>query len=187
MRRGLGAAATSVVAGVGAVLLLSGCGAQEKASDTAASVSEKAIEKAVNDAAEGDGVEDVEVDRDAGTVEIKGEDGTLLLGADLAMPDGFPETLPLPEGGHAINAVHAEGGVFEVTMSVVATDLAEHEEHLRRALESAGYAIEETAEETVDGVEQRVVHGVGHDTQIALRLATVMEKPSVHYSVKMTN
>lgn len=183
MSRALRVITQGVGAGVVAVALLAGCGAKDKVEGAAESAGEKAVESAVSEAAGGEEIEDVDVDADSGTIKIKGKDGTLLLGEDLPLPEDFPDTLPLPEGGHSVNAVIAEKGVFEVTMFVTDTDLVGHEERIRAGLTAAGYEIEPTVEETVKDVDQRVVKGVGFGTDIAVRFSTAMGKASVHYSV----
>lgn len=178
--RALAAVALTVVVVSGSV----GCGAQEKVREKTETAGEGALEKAIAQGQYGEDVEDVDVDAASGTITIKGKDGTLVLGEDLPMPEDFPTTLPLPEGGHSVNAVAAEKGVFEVTMLVTDTDLAAHEERIRAALERADYEIEPTVKAAVDGVEQRVVNGTGHGTDVAVRFSVAVGKSAVHYSVQ---
>lgn len=184
VRSGSLALAALTVVALGAV---TGCGAQEKVREKTEAAGEGALEKAITEGEHGDDVEDVDVDAESGTITIKGKDGTLLVGEDLAMPEGFPATLPLPEGGHSVNAVAAEKGVFEVTMLVTDPDLAAHEKRIRSGLEQADYAIEPTGTATVDGVEQRVVNGVGHRHDVAVRFSVALGRSAVHYSVKPQN
>ncbi|WP_110240296.1 hypothetical protein [Nocardioides gilvus] len=181
VRSGSLALVALTVVALGAV---TGCSAEEKVRDKAETAGEGALEKAIADGEHGDDVEDVDVDAETGTITIKGKDGTLLIGEDLAMPEEFPSTLPLPEGGHSVNAVAAEQGVFEVTMLVTDTDLAAHEERIRAGLERADYEIEATETATVDGVAQRVVNGIGHGFEVAVRFSVALGKSAVHYSVK---
>lgn len=176
VRTGLLAAAASC--------LLVGCGAGETVRDKAETAGESALEKAITDSEQGEHVEDVDVDADAGTITIQGKDGTLLMGEDLPMPAGFPDALPLPEGGHSVNAVVAESGLYEVTMFVTDPDLGAHEEQIRARLAQADYEVAATEEATVDGVAQRVVNAVGRGTDVAVRFSVALGKAVVHYSVK---
>lgn len=161
--------------------LLGACGAAEKAEKAG----EDAVEKSIADAAkkESDDVEDVEVDSDAGTITIEGKDGTLVLGEDLPLPEGFPATLPLPEGGHTVNAVAGEEGAFEVSMFVTDPDLGAHEQRIRAGLDADGYTVGATRDEVLDGVPQRVVPATGHRTAVEVRLGVAVGRATVHYSV----
>lgn len=178
------ALAMLTVVALGAV---TGCGAEEKVREKTEAAGEGAIEKAITEGEHGKDIDDVDVDAKAGTITFKGKEGTLLVGEDLAMPDGFPATLPLPEGGHSVNAVGAEAGVYEVTMFVTDPDLAAHEQRIRSGLEQAGYKIGVTETATGDGAEQRVVNGTGHGTAVAVRFSVALGRSSVHYSVKPQN
>lgn len=79
----------------GALLLLLGttaCGTDDVADQAA----ESAVERAIEDAASSEGV-DVDVDAEDGSVSIESSDGTFTSGMG-ALPQGFPEDIPVLEG-----------------------------------------------------------------------------------------
>ncbi len=122
-----------------AVMTATGCG----------QIAEQATEQALEQAAEQAGGGNVDLDLDSGTVTVEGEDGSMAIGSDLALPDFWPADVPPFDGGSLISVVESgEGasGTWQVEGNV--TDVAEA---YRATLEGAGYTIEEgmTAEDMV--------------------------------------
>lgn len=162
-------------------VVVTGCGAAQKAGDTARGAGEKAAEEAI--AAQTDGIEDVEVDAEAGTVTFEGPTGTWHVGEDLAVPKSFPDDVPLPEGGHTVNAFLDERGLVEVTTLVTDTDLTAHEERVRGGLVAAGYTVGKAREVKLGDLPQRLLPAQGHGTRVEVRFGVAMGRASVHYAI----
>lgn len=162
-------------------VVLAGCGAAEKAGDTARGAGEKAAEEAI--AAQAEGLEDVEVDAESGTVTFDGPTGTWHVGEDLDVPASFPAAVPLPEGGHTVNAVLDEEGLVEVTTLVTDDDLAAHEERVRTGLSAAGYTVGRARDVMLGDLPQRLLPARGHGTRVKVRFGVAMGRASVHYAI----
>lgn len=86
-------------------ILLTGCGGS-KPSETADTLAQQAIEKAVESAAAKEGVQ-LDLDTKAGQVVVQGQDGStsFTYGGDVKLPDNAPSDLPLYPGMTILGAV----------------------------------------------------------------------------------
>lgn len=113
----------------------SACGADE----VAERAGESAVERAIEDAAESEGV-DVDVDAEDGSVSIESSDGTFTSGMG-ALPQGFPEDIPLADGeilqGASSDGNGTTGWFVSVTVDRSADEALAEASAL---LEGAGYA-----------------------------------------------
>lgn len=184
MGRGMKRVGTRAGAGVVAlacVVLAAGCGAADGAGQAVERAGESAAERAI--ASQSDDIDDVEVDADEATVTFEGPNGTWRLGQDLELPPSFPATVPLPEGGHSINAVLDKDDLVEVTTLVTDADLVAHEERVRAGLVAAGYDVGSVRRVELEGVRQRLLPATGHGTRVEVRFAKALGHASVHYAI----
>lgn len=153
---------TLIAAPVALLLLLgaSACGADEVAEQAA----ESAVEQAIEDAAASEGV-DVDVDSGDGSVSIESSDGTFTSGMG-ALPQGFPEEIPVVEGDILQGASSEGNGTtgWVVSMAVDSTPDQALEE-ASAALEGAGYT-EGDASAGMEGLS--IAQYVGADWEIIL-------------------
>ena len=85
-------------------ILLTGCGGS-KTPETADTLAQQAIEKAVESAAAKEGV-NLDIDTQAGQVVVQGQDGStsFAYGGDVKLPDNAPSDLPLYPGMTVLGA-----------------------------------------------------------------------------------
>jgi hypothetical protein len=124
-------------------------------------VAERAAEEAIGRAADAD----VDLDTDEGGVRVETDDGSLEIGAEGSLPDGFPEAFPLPPDLEIVNAGRvAEDGreAFSVTANT-ATAADEIASFFRDALPAAGWSIAgESDQQFGDDASQLALQVDGH-------------------------
>lgn len=128
-------------------LLLAGCG----------TVTENLAEEAAERAAEAGGGGDVEVDvDDEGNVSVESDEGSISVGSGASLPDGFPESMPVPEGLETAGGFSQEAdGRSTIGAQFVGTgDRAAQEElaaFYESQLEANGWTIVSSSNNEVSG------------------------------------
>ncbi|WP_261818521.1 hypothetical protein [Nocardioides sp. OK12] len=172
-RTAIGLVLTAVLLGAG---LLGGC-----STDTLA---EKGMEKAMEAGSGGDAV--VDVDSDAGTVTIEGEDGSLSVGGG-ELPESFPEDVPLPDQAYQVVSAMELGGDEEMIMAALLVpggDVAGTVEHLEAGFEEAGYEQTGNLRQDLDGNHYVQLQFTDGSTTVSLNVAgSDDEELSVSYTI----
>lgn len=94
----------AVLCSAAVALLSTGCGA------AAEQIAERATEEVLEEALEGEGIEDIDIDSD-GTISITGDDGEQIeidTGSGADLPDGWPEEITMPAGVEVVGSTRAE-------------------------------------------------------------------------------
>ncbi|WP_300639087.1 hypothetical protein [Nocardioides sp.] len=173
----------TTLAATGALLLLLGtaaCGADDVADQAA----ESAVERAIEDAASSEGV-DVDIDSGDGSVSIESSDGTFTSGMG-ALPQGFPEDIPVLEG-EILQGASSDGNGTTGWFVSVAVDQSADEAlaDAAAALEGAGYsegdnsmAMEGLSYVQYVGSEWEIILGATDDGQGGTLLSYTVTPPT---------
>ena len=147
------------VAFAGTALALSGCG------EAADQVAEEAVEQAI----EGQGGGDVEIDADGESFSVEGEDGSeFSVGSD-ELPDDFPTEVPIPEGAtvESSSTVKTDGkaGWF-VALTYADADAGDLADTSKSEMEDAGF--EETSTFSADETTTSGYEGNGYTVTVSI-------------------
>ncbi len=139
-------------AAVALSLVAAGCGG-----DSAENLAEKAIEEASGGSADVD-ISDgtMKITTDTGNVVVSGDqdgvtvesdEGTFQAGANVKLPDGFPDAVPLPEG--ELTTAVKSNDTFALSYNV--DDAEQAFMDYVKALESAGFELSDKTEGEMNG------------------------------------